>query len=285
MEDNNLTSFLENTPFLYSINNDNAFLPINNTVELSTFVDHVETEKLNGKLEGKENLVEGIQIINNNDEIQANNVSYFKGPNSVYYFKVFSSIMTPDFFDKLMAENDAFQVLYTNAKTFNSEFLINVGDSLSDHKTNLNEVSGELNIHYGQMRKHNNAELAAIKDDNTTLLRQASINNDMYLRRQFLNKRLNSTFYFICLLILVGFLKSINYNSLYIFMTTIVLLILYIINIALSYKHQNNMHKLNFNQLQHPGFPIRDEKIQQKYFGDCSSSSNSNSTLQGKCNF
>ena len=68
-------------------------------------------------------------------------------------------------------------------------------------------------------------------------------------------------------------------------MTTIVLLILYIINIALSYKHQNNMHKLNFNLLQHPGYPVRDEKIQQKYFGDCSSSSNSNSTLQGKCNF
>ena len=280
MEDNNLKTFLENTPFLYS--NENKFLPINDETELNLFVEHLISQNLG---EGFINLIEGITIINNNDENAAQNADYFDGPNSVYYFKVYSSIMTQQFFKKLMNDNQPFIMLYDNATKFNSEFLVNVGESLDKHKDNYNTVSGELNTHYGEMRKHNNAELASIKDDNTTLLRQVSINNDMYLRRQFLNKRLNSTFYFICLLILVGFLKSINYNELYIFMTTIVLLILYIINIALSYKHQNNMHKLNFNLLQHPGYPVRDEKIQQKYFGDCSSSSNSNSTLQGKCNF
>ncbi len=276
-----LNSFLDNTPFLYP----NEKLPINSYSDLKDFVNHVNNTDFNNK-DNLTNLIDGLNFILNNKNATAESLPYyFGGPSAIYYFKVYSSLMTPIFFDQMLDSSDTqnfnlvFNRLYDNASQHDSELKTNYEQNIQ----NWNYNASHLETHYDEMKKHNNMELASMIDDNTTILRQASLNNDLYLRRQFLNKRLSSTFYFICVLILIGFLKSMDYNPLGISMMVLVLIILYIINIVLSYRYQSNMHKLNFNKLKHPGYPIKNEQIQQKYLGNCGGSSDDYSS--NKCKF
>lgn len=276
-----LNSFLDNTPFLYP----NEKLPINSYADLEKFTNHVNTTDFNNK-DNLTNLIDGLNFIANNKDVTTENLPYyFKGPSAIYYFKVYSSLMTPNFFNQMLDSSDTknfnvvFNRLYDNASQHDSHIKINYEKNIQ----NWNSNASYLDAHYGEMKKHNNNELSSMIDDNTTLLRQASLNNDLYLRRQFLNKRLSSTFYFICVLILIGFLKSVNFNPVVISSMVLFLIILYIINIVSSYRYQNNMHNLNFNKLKHPGYPVKNEETQQKYLGNCGTSTSDYSS--NKCKF
>lgn len=271
-----MNSFLYNTPFLHSVQN--VFLPITNDDELNTFITHVSDTKFDNK--GKlQNLINGLTIIKNNDTSKI--PTYFKGPSSLYYFKVYASLMSSDYFEDMIQDNAVFDSLYKNAKGSNEQTFKSYSAATSSWKTDANQ----LKSHFDKMRKHNNKELIEIADDNTTLLRQANINQDFYLRRKYLNKRLNSTVYFICFLILIGYLKSINYDKGIVGIMTLTITTIYIINIVLSYRYQNNMHKLNFNKLNHPGYPVRNEETQNKYLGNCSNDNYNETFSSNKCNF
>ena len=278
--DDKLNSFLDSTPFLYP----NEKLPINSYEDLENFKNHVDATDFNNK-ENLTNLIDGLNFLLNKNVSTENLPYYFKGPSALYYFKVYSSLMTPNFFNKMLDSSDTnnynlvLNKLYDNASQHDSEIKTNYEKYIQ----NWNYNASYLETHYGEMKKHNNNELASMIDDNTTLLRQASLNNDLYLRRQFLNKRLSSTFYFICVLILIGFLKSVNFNPVVISSMVLFLIILYIINIVSSYRYQNNMHNLNFNKLKHPGYPIKNEETQQKYLGNCGTSTSDYSS--NKCKF
>jgi len=279
-----LNTYLDDTLFSHSYQDDgkhrdNPYLPITNSTELYAFNQKVQ--ELN--YENLKHLTTGLDHITNkiNEDLP-----YFKGPMSEFYFKVYASLMDHDYLINLLTQNsgdynEVFYNLYSSAKNYNRDILGSY--KLNTDKWHAN--TNELYKHYNSMRNHVNKEYIQLSDDNATLLRQGSLNHDLYLNAKFHNKRLVSTVLFISVLILIGFLKSINYNISAIISMTVIITIIYLINMILSYKYQNKMHKLNFHELNHSGYPVRNDIIQQKYLGNCDTNYTKGKNTNNKCLF
>ena len=126
-------------------------------------------------------------------------------------------------------------------------------------------MTNELDNIYEKRRANDNVDYINLRDDNTTLYRQAQLNNDLFLRTQFLNSLLKLLLIFLSLLILTGFLNSIDIP---ISITIVPIIIIFLVCgtiFLIRMKELNNYHKLQFRRLKKFGYPMINKDNQDKY--------------------
>tara|TARA_Y100000389_G_C17464068_1_gene524076 strand:- start:3582 stop:4403 length:822 start_codon:yes stop_codon:yes gene_type:complete len=193
--------------------------------------------------------------------------------NPVYYYKVLASVMTADFHEDLIGEDGLFKELRDAAFRKRMEVhrnLNEVQNSAQNATKNWTVNSDHLGKMYESLRKNRSHEYITIVDDNTTLLRQSQLNNDMRRRREYVNAYLKIVVIFLCLLILVGYMNHIEFGLDFVIPIILVLLVLFTITCLITWRNHKRMHDLAYLRLKFPGYPVKNEAIQKKYLGDCS---------------
>tara|TARA_B100001175_G_scaffold123533_1_gene105188 strand:- start:9334 stop:10239 length:906 start_codon:yes stop_codon:yes gene_type:complete len=262
-------TFLQNTPYLYSYQD--TPLPLENDGELNDFleilssVDH-DTPKLN-------NLLNGLKAIRDR-ETDTNKEGtpiweMIVDHNPEYYYKVYSSLFTKTYHNQLLEESNFFAQLYRRASRAKFEKNVHIDDvqkSAEFATENWHTDSSQLHDLYEKIRANRNHEYINLIDDNSTLLRQSQLNTDMLLRRQFINKILNSSLLCISLFIITGYLSmSLGYSLPTIMTVNLLILVLFGISLLIAILSENKRHDLNFSRLGFPGYPVINNEVQMKY--------------------
>ena len=153
-----------------------------------------------------------------------------------------------------------------------------------EYTNNWKEDAEQLALLYERLRANRNHEYINLVDDNTTLLRQAQLNHDMLLRRQFINKMLRDILILICLFILSGFLNHMGYASTTILTINVVLLTLFGLNFLYSIYIRQKRHELNYKRFGKFLYPKIDQDTQLKYAeGVCSDDDSDPNSKKAKC--
>lgn len=131
--------------------------------------------------------------------------------------------------------------------------------------TIVRDMTNELGNIYEKRRANDNIDYINLRDDNTTLYRQAQLNNDMFLRTQFLNSILKLLLIFLSLLILIGFLNSIGIPMSITIIPIIIIFVVCATIFLIRMKELNNYHKLQFRRLKSLGYPKINKENQDKH--------------------
>ena len=262
--------FLAGTPYLY--NYQDTPLPLTSYDDLSNFLGTTTTainhtnKKLTNLLNGLEAIRDGETNGNKEGSTLWNMVIVH---NPEYYYKVLSSLFTSSFHNLLLEESNFFYQLHKRASRAKYEKNVHIDDvqkSAEFATQNWHTDSTQLHDLYEKIRANRNHEYINLIDDNSTLLRQAQLNRDMYLRRKFVNSILNSLFVCICLFIITGYLSmSLGYSLATIMTINMVIVVLFSISILFAILGENNRHDLNFNKIDAPGYPVINNEVQMKY--------------------
>ena len=106
--------YLKNTQYLFTNNNS---LPINNENELINFIAILESQT-DPKYNTLQNALNGLKAIRDkswSQETEKHVLQY----NSVYYYRVYSSLFTETYHNTLKTENEFFKTLHLNATNTN----------------------------------------------------------------------------------------------------------------------------------------------------------------------
>tara|TARA_B100000902_G_scaffold400058_1_gene475341 strand:+ start:10993 stop:11898 length:906 start_codon:yes stop_codon:yes gene_type:complete len=281
--------FLQNTPYLYSYQD--TPLPIESDEELNDFltmlssVDH-DTPKLNNLLNG----LTAIKDRETDDNKEGSPIWVIViDHNPEYYYKVYSSLFTKSYHDQLLSQSNFFAQLHrraSRAKFENNVHIDDVQKSAEFATENWHTDSSQLHDLYEKIRANRNHEYINLIDDNSTLLRQAQLNRDMLLRRQFVNTILNSLLLTLSLFIITGYLSmSLGYSLPTIMTINLLIVILFGIRILMAILTENRRHELNFTRISPPGYPVHNLNVQAKYTqgASCGTQSNPNTCETQKC--
>ena len=203
--------FLSDTKYLYKHHDG---LPLDSDVALSEFISAIETDaKQYSQYQNLTHLLNALKAIKGSMNDDAQDVLDF---HAEYYYKVIASLFTETFHDKLLISSEYFLQLHNNAANSRKERHIHLNDvqnSATNATENWKEDAEQLALLYERLRANRNHEYINLVDDNTTLLRQAQLNHDMLLRRQFINKMLRDILILVCLFIISGFLNHMGYDQ------------------------------------------------------------------------
>ena len=270
--------FLKDTQYLYSVAGDK--LPLQSDTDLTNFLTVIDGEDY-GSLS---NLRSALAAINGSMDDNAEDIILF---HPEYYYKVISSLFTEEYHNTLLGSSAYFLDLHNKAANSRKErhvYLNDVQNSATNATDNWKEDADQLALLYDRLRANRNHEYINLVDDNTTLLRQAQLNHDMLLRRQFINKMLRDILILICLFILSGFLNHIGYASTTILTINVVLLTLFGLNFLYSLYIRQKRHELNYKRFGKFLYPKIDPDTQKKYAdGACSGDDSDPSSIKAKC--
>ena len=274
--------YLNETKYLYSIAPEH--LPIQDDQKLDAFLSAIDTHTSSSShYETLNNLRSALEAIQSGGD-GAKDILDF---HPEYYYKVISSLFTEAYHNELLTSNNLFLQLHNNAANSRKErhvFLNDVQNSATNATENWNEDADQLALLYKRLRKNRNHEYINLVDDNTTLLRQAQLNHDMLLRRQFINKMLRDILILICLFILSGFLNHIGYASTTILTINVVLLTLFGLNFLYSLYIRQKRHELNYKRFGKFLYPKIDADTQKKYAdGACFGDDSDPSSKKAEC--
>ena len=203
--------FLSDTKYLYK---HHTGLPLDSDQALSSFIEEIKSDA--GKYSQYANLthlLSALNAIKGSSNGDAQNILDF---HPEYYYKVIASLFTEAYHDSLLTSSEYFLQLHNNAANARKERHIHLNDvqnSATNATENWKEDAEQLALLYERLRANRNHEYINLVDDNTTLLRQAQLNHDMLLRRQFINKMLRDILILVCLFIISGFLNHMGYAS------------------------------------------------------------------------
>jgi len=265
---------------LYSIASDT--LPLQSDADLASFLTVIDDANYNNKLS---NLRSALEAIRDDSEYEnAKDIILF---HPEYYYKVIASLFTEEYHNTLLSTSPYFLELHNKAANSRKErhvYLNDVQNSATNATENWQEDAEQLALLYDRLRANRNHEYINLVDDNTTLLRQAQLNHDMLLRRQFINKMLRDILILICLFILSGFLNHIGYASTKILTINVVLLTLFGLNFLYSLYIRQKRHELNYKRFGKFLYPKIDPDTQKKYAdGACSGDDSDPSSQKAKC--
>ena len=192
---------------------------------------------------------------------------------AAYYYKVYSSLLTKELHDELVSSNNVFQSIHDKAMDtkYQSYKLRNEIQRTSEIATkNWDYNSKELKDIYHRLYGNRNAEFQTSIDNNTTLLRQGHMNYDTYLRQMEWNQFLRLMSACICMILIIGYLASIEISTDLIRLLFLAVFVIFIVNCILLYMANRKRHKLAYPRLRFPGYPVRNEEVQKSHqTGDC----------------
>ena len=274
--------FLSDTKYLYKHHDG---LPLDSDVALSEFISAIETDaKQYSQYANLTHLLNALKAIKGSMNDDAQDVLDF---HAEYYYKVIASLFTETFHDKLLISSEYFLQLHNNAANARKERHIHLNDvqnSATNATENWKEDADQLALLYERLRANRNHEYINLVDDNTTLLRQAQLNHDMLLRRQFINKMLRDILILVCLFIISGFLNYMGYASTTILTINVVLLTLFGLNFLYSIYIRQKRHELNYKRFGKFLYPKIDQDTQLKYAeGVCSDDDSDPNSKKAKC--
>jgi len=274
--------FLSDTKYLYKHHDG---LPLDSDQALSEFISAIQTDaKQYSQYANLTHLLSALVAIKGSTDGNAKDILDF---HPEYYYKVISSLFTETYHNKLLTSSEYFLELHNNAANSRKERHIHLNDvqnSATNATENWQEDAEQLALLYERLRANRNHEYINLVDDNTTLLRQAQLNHDMLLRRQFINKMLRDILILICLFILSGFLNHMGYASTTILTINVVLLTLFGLNFLYSLYIRQKRHELNYKRFGKFLYPKIDPDTQKKYVdGACSGDDSDPSSKKAKC--
>jgi len=274
--------FLSDTKYLYKHHDG---LPLDSDVALSEFISAIQTDaKQYSQYANLTHLLNALKAIKGSMNDDAQDVLDF---HAEYYYKVIASLFTETFHDKLLISSEYFLQLHNNAANARKERHIHLNDvqnSATNATENWKEDADQLALLYERLRANRNHEYINLVDDNTTLLRQAQLNHDMLLRRQFINKMLRDILILVCLFIISGFLNHMGYASTTILTINVVLLTLFGLNFLYSIYIRQKRHELNYKRFGKFLYPKIDQDTQLKYAeGVCSDDDSDPNSKKAKC--
>jgi len=274
--------FLSDTKYLYKHHDE---LPLDSPEALSQFISAIETDaKQYSQYANLTHLLNALKAIKGSMNSDAQDVLDF---HAEYYYKVIASLFTETFHDKLLISSEYFLQLHNNAANARKERHIHLNDvqnSATNATENWKEDADQLALLYERLRANRNHEYINLVDDNTTLLRQAQLNHDMLLRRQFINKMLRDILILVCLFIISGFLNHMGYASTTILTINVVLLTLFGLNFLYSIYIRQKRHELNYKRFGKFLYPKIDQDTQLKYAeGVCSDDDSDPNSKKAKC--
>ncbi|GIS52447.1 MAG: hypothetical protein Ct9H90mP28_1630 [Paracoccaceae bacterium] len=274
--------FLSDTKYLYKHHDE---LPLDSPEALSEFISAIDTDaKQYSQYANLTHLLNALKAINGSMNSDAQDVLDF---HAEYYYKVIASLFTETFHDKLLISSEYFLQLHNNAANARKERHIHLNDvqnSATNATENWKEDADQLALLYERLRANRNHEYINLVDDNTTLLRQAQLNHDMLLRRQFINKMLRDILILVCLFIISGFLNHMGYASTTILTINVVLLTLFGLNFLYSIYIRQKRHELNYKRFGKFLYPKIDQDTQLKYAeGVCSDDDSDPNSKKAKC--
>ena len=274
--------FLSDTKYLYKHHDE---LPLDSPEALSQFISAIETDaKQYSQYANLTHLLNALKAIKGSMNSDAQDVLDF---HAEYYYKVIASLFTETFHDKLLISSEYFLQLHNNAANARKERHIHLNDvqnSATNATENWKEDADQLALLYERLRANRNHEYINLVDDNTTLLRQAQLNHDMLLRRQFINKMLRDILILVCLFIISGFLNHMGYASTTILTINVVLLTLFGLNFLYSIYVRQKRHELNYKRFGKFLYPKIDQDTQLKYAeGVCSDDDSDPNSKKAKC--
>lgn len=261
--------FLSDTKYLYKHHDG---LPLDSDQALSSFIKEIQNDgKEYSQYANLNHLLSALGAIKGSSNSDAQDILDF---HPEYYYKVISSLFTEAFHNSLLSTSDYFLQLHNNAANSRKERHIHLNDvqnSATNATDNWQEDADQLALLYERLRANRNHEYINLVDDNTTLLRQAQLNRDMLLRRQFINKMLRDILILICLFIISGFLNHMGYASTTVLTMNVVLLTLFGLNFLYSMYIRQKRHQLNYKRFGKFLYPKIDPDTQSKYVdGICS---------------
>ena len=257
-------SSIKNTPFVYAAplqNNKLGELPINSLGQLKDFIRSVDTKTIK-RDKGLSNAVYGMKIIEN-PRSRSMPIDFMN--NSEYYYKLYASLFTPEFHDYLLHFSSPFKNLRSRAMRQNiidQKHLHSVQTSSEKATISWEKDSKQLKTMYKHLRANKNHEYIELRDDNSTLLRQAQLNHEAYLRRKYVNGYLKLSISIICLLILSGYLNEIGMHPSIVISSTIFIFVLCVVMIIRRIIKERRFNSIQFHRLKFPGYPVRNEEIQ-----------------------
>ncbi len=274
--------FLSDTKYLYKHHDE---LPLDSPEALSEFISAIDTDaKQYSQYANLTHLLNALKAIKGSMNDDAQDVLDF---HAEYYYKVIASLFTETFHDKLLISSEYFLQLHNNAANARKERHIHLNDvqnSATNATENWKEDADQLALLYERLRANRNHEYINLVDDNTTLLRQAQLNHDMLLRRQFINKMLRDILILVCLFIISGFLNHMGYASTTILTINVVLLTLFGLNFLYSIYIRQKRHELNYKRFGKFLYPKIDQDTQLKYAeGVCSDDDSDPNSKKAKC--
>ena len=274
--------FLSDTKYLYKHHDG---LPLDSDVALSEFISAIQTDaKEISQYQNLSHLLNALIAIKGSMNNDAQDILDF---HAEYYYKVIASLFTEAYHDSLLTSSEYFLQLHNNAANARKERHIHLNDvqnSATNATENWKEDAEQLALLYERLRANRNHEYINLVDDNTTLLRQAQLNHDMLLRRQFINKMLRDILILICLFILSGFLNHIGYASTTILTINVVLLTLFGLNFLYSLYIRQKRHELNYKRFGKFLYPKIDADTQKKYAdGACFGDDSDPSSKKAEC--
>jgi len=275
--------FLSDTKYLYKHHDG---LPLDSDAALSTFIAAIKADaKQYSQYTNLTHLLSALVAIKGSTDDDAQNVLDF---HPEYYYKVISSLFTEAYHNSLLTTSEYFLQLHNNAANSRKERHIHLNDvqnSATNATENWKEDAEQLALLYERLRANRNHEYINLVDDNTTLLRQAQLNHDMLLRRQFINKMLRDILILVCLFIISGFLNHMGYASTTILTINVVLLTLFGLSFLYSLYIRQKRHQLNYKRFGKFLYPKIDPDTQTKYAeGVCSDDYDSDpNSKKAKC--
>ena len=267
-------------PVLFSISAANVYLPIMSIETFDRFIEEVNSKYSSGELTpATKRLKLGIIAIYNNQNMSdeslnsstKNHLDYMIMYRPDYYFSIFAGLFTPNFFNEINSasgEDSFFQNLKKRAynEKKNESLRRSVVQKVSTNSTdNWNYDANELSLLYDRMHKNKLHQDREIYDSNTTILRQSQLNYDSYLRQLEWNQFLKLIAVCLCMLIILGYLGSIEFSVHYIRLLFIVIFMIFVVNSILIFMSNRKRHKLMYPRLAFPGYPILDSQNQKKY--------------------
>tara|TARA_Y100000389_G_scaffold189710_1_gene213754 strand:- start:407 stop:1258 length:852 start_codon:yes stop_codon:yes gene_type:complete len=270
-----MSSGSEQLPDEFLMNVNNTYLPISysDSEPLSRLIEFYNSLGEDNFSSGpNKTLKDGI-----NDIISINTTSNsFKNIekyHAAYYYKVYSSLFTKELHDYLVKNNEVFKQFHNKAMDTKrqSYILRNEIQRTSEIATkNWDYNSKELKDIYHRLHGNRNSEFQTTIDNNTTLLRQGHMNYDTYLRQMEWNQFLRLMSACICMILIIGYLASIEISPDLIRLLFLAVFVIFIVNCILLYMANRKRHKLAYPRLRFPGYPVRNEEVQQSHqTGDC----------------
>ena len=274
--------FLSDTKYLYKHHDG---LPLDSPEALSEFISAIQTDaKQYSQYQNLTHLLNALIAIKGSMNDDAQNILDF---HAEYYYKVIASLFTETYHDKLLISSEYFLQLHNNAANSRKERHIHLNDvqnSATNATENWKEDAEQLALLYERLRANRNHEYINLVDDNTTLLRQAQLNHDMLLRRQFINKMLRDILILDMFVHISGFLNHMGYRSTTILTINVVLLTLFGLNFLYSIYIRQKRHELNYKRFGKFLYPKIDQDTQLKYAeGVCSDDDSDPNSKKAKC--
>lgn len=264
-------TYLSETNMEYVVSdNENDELPLSTVGEFNTWAGNALNDK--ATLKNMKTIIDSVLL-----DTEQDGYDKIKKHAPIYYYKAISSVMTGDLHKEMLENNAVFLDLQNAAKDHKRRNLVDKNEFINSAifaTGNWNHGSNELKTLYSQLRGNRNNEFVNLIDNNSTILRQSQLNHDMFLRRRSMNQFLKIISIFLAIIILIGYMNHLEYDYKMIFLLLTIVFVIFFITVIVTLVSQRKMHALNYNRLSFPGYPYKNDDVQNRYVGDCTDPSN-----------